>query len=379
MKCQLAAPAVFEVGEDDLSHVLQDDVPQDQVTAVERAIRVCPKQAISWVGEGWTERLEYPGAHAARTVDEGQTPRRIQPKLAVMLTPTSIPQAIGIVSIDQLGRQDAWRAGSKAANLGELARAGFPVPPGVVLLPGTGDAAVDAVAALFGDVPLAVRSSGVAEDLADASFAGQYETVLGVRGLEQLGQAVRRCRESVSSARVVGYRSARAEQAAGDGMAVLIQRLVRADAGGVVFTANPVTGARDEMLVSAVRGLGERLVSAQADPDEWVVKGDRAECGRTPEGALDEAQVRSIADMARRVEAHFGRPQDIEWAIEDGVFWLLQARPITALPEPIEPVAVPVAPPPGLGARSQPCSRTLDAARPFRALLPAQRRAQAHV
>jgi pyruvate,water dikinase len=100
-----------------------------------------------------------------------------------------------------------------------------------------------------------------------------------------------------------------------------------------------------------VRGLGERLVSGQADPDEWVVKGDRVECRRAPESALDEAQVRSIVDLASRVEAHFGEPQDVEWAIECGVLWLLQARPITALPEPIEPVPVPVAPPPGFWER----------------------------
>jgi pyruvate,water dikinase len=98
---------------------------------------------------------------------------------------------------------------------------------------------VDVLAAVLGDVPLAVRSSGVAEDLADASFAGQYEAVLDVRGPEQLREAVRRCRESASSARVVRYRSARVEQPAGDQMAVLVQRLVRADAAGVAFTSNP--------------------------------------------------------------------------------------------------------------------------------------------
>jgi phosphohistidine swiveling domain-containing protein len=265
------------------------------------------------------------------------------------MTMTSIPAGNGIVSLEQLGRMDAPHVGSKAANLGELARLGLPVPPGAVLLPGAGDAALDVLAALLGDVPLAVRSSGVAEDLADASFAGQYETVLDVRGPEQLREAVRRCRESASSARVVRYRSARVEQPAADQMAVLVQRFVRADAAGVAFTSNPVTGARDETLVSAVRGLGERLVSGQADPDEWVVKGDRAECRRAPESALDEAQVRSIVDLASRVEAHFGQPQDIEWAIECGVLWLLQARPITALPEPIEPV--PVVPPPGFWER----------------------------
>jgi pyruvate,water dikinase len=84
--------------------------------------------------------------------------------------------------------------------------------------------------------------------------------------------------------------------------------LIQADAAGVAFTANPVTGVRDEALVSAVRGLGERLVSGQDDPDEWVVTANGMECRRAPEGAVDQAQVRTVADLARRIEAHFGQP-----------------------------------------------------------------------
>jgi pyruvate,water dikinase len=116
-------------------------------------------------------------------------------------------------------------------------------------------------------------------------------------------------------------------------MAVLVQRLVPADAAGVVFTANPVTGDR-EILVSAVRGLGDRLVSGEATPDEWVVRGDEVRCLRARENAIDLATVHDVVALARRVHEFGGCPQDLEWAIGGGDLFLLQARPITALPRP---------------------------------------------
>ncbi len=113
-------------------------------------------------------------------------------------------------------------------------------------------------------------------------------------------------------------------------MAVLVQRLVPANAAGVAFTANPVTGNRAETVVSAVKGLGDRLVSGQVSPDEWLVKGEDTICQRSQEDTIDAAQARAVAELARRVEAHFGAPQDIEWAFVGGQLFLLQARPITA-------------------------------------------------
>ena len=283
-----------------------------------------------------------------------------------------------VLGLGELTRDDLGLAGGKAANLGELSAAGFPVPSGFVLtteafarflVANSIDAAsardavaaapvpsdvADALGAAFvslGAAPLAVRSSGVAEDLADASFAGQYDTVLDVRGEEALVDAVRRCWASAFNDRVAAYAPGQDEMASG-GMAVLVQRLVQADAAGVAFTANPVTGDRGEAVVSAVKGLGERLVSGQASPDEWQVKGDEAVCVSAPEGAIDAGQALAIAGMARDVERHFGRPQDIEWAIADGELFLLQARPITALPaEAPEPVPVPVEPPHGFWRR----------------------------
>ncbi|NIU79874.1 MAG: hypothetical protein GWN71_41960 [Gammaproteobacteria bacterium] len=190
----------------------------------------------------------------------------------------------------------------------------------------------EAVEAL-GDVPLAVRSSGVAEDLVDASFAGQYETVLGVRGADAVVEAVRRCLDSAGARRVAAY-SERAGPGAPAGMAVLVQRLVVADASGVAFSADPVTGDLDVVLVSAVRGLGERLVSGAATPDEWTVRNGLATCIDAPEQAVSGDEVLQIAGLARAVEAQRRIPQDLEWALAGGRLFLLQARPITALPRP---------------------------------------------
>ncbi|HEX8929481.1 MAG TPA: PEP/pyruvate-binding domain-containing protein, partial [Actinomycetota bacterium] len=247
--------------------------------------------------------------------------------------------------------------GTKAANLARLAGAGFPVPAGVVVTPAAeadweqACARLRSAAAELGGATgqrFAVRSSGTAEDLVGASFAGQYETVLNV-GLDQLPQAVRQVLDSAASARVAAYRQAHREADAaaaldpsGSKMAVLVQVMVAADAAGVAFSANPVTGARGEVVLTAVRGLGERLVAGEATGDQWVVRDGQAQCTRATEQAITAEQARQVAALARRVEAHFGTPQDLEWAISSddtsgasGGLWLLQARPMTALPDPV--------------------------------------------
>jgi pyruvate,water dikinase len=131
-------------------------------------------------------------------------------------------------------------------------------------------------------------------------------------------------------------------------MAVLVQVMVPADSAGVAFTANPLTGDRDEVVISAVRGLGERLVAGQGTGDQWIVRHGQARRTRATEQAISADQARQIATLARRVQAHLGSPQDLEWAITtdpsgtdgaDGVeggLWLLQARPMTALPDPVD-------------------------------------------
>jgi len=283
-----------------------------------------------------------------------------------------------VLPLQGLTRADVSRVGAKAANLGELAGAGFPVPNGFAVtteafdhfvrlngldetqtpekvlsaeMPLEVEDALRAVSRNLDATLLAVRSSGVAEDLEGASFAGQYETILGVDGHEALVTAIRQCWASAFSTRVAAYKHNK-EQGAHASMAVLVQELVDADAAGVAFSANPVNGRRDETVVSAVRGLGERLVSGEASPDEWIVNGENALRTSAPEKAIDEGQVQVIAEMARQAEAHFGSPQDIEWALADGNVFILQARPITALPEPAPtPIPVPVDPPPGFWER----------------------------
>jgi len=282
--------------------------------------------------------------------------------MSIQTETTNVPY---VIPLYDLTRADVSRVGAKAANLGELAHAGFQVPDGFAItthsfdqfieanaidetyppekvakaeLPTTVQVALHAASVKLNGAPLAVRSSGVAEDLDGASFAGQYETILDVRGYNALVDAVRQCWASVFSARVAAYKSNKGQMNHAS-MAVLVQMLVDAEAAGVAFTANPVNGRRDEAVVSAVRGLGERLVSGNASPDEWIVNGKEATCTSAPENAINEEQAHAIAEMARQAEAHFGSPQDVEWAIANEQLFMLQARPITTLREQeIEPI-----------------------------------------
>src|SRR5262249_28576590 len=156
---------------------------------------------------------------------------------------------------------------------------------------------------------------------------------LNVRGIEALLEAIRMCRESARTRRVHEYRVIRGGPTQ-EGIGVLVQRMVAADAAGVAFTADPVTGAREQVRLVGARGLGERVVGGEASGDEWVVAEGGAKRRRSTEMAINAGQAAAVAALARRVEAHFGPPQDIEWAIAGRELYLLQARPMTALPEP---------------------------------------------
>jgi len=282
--------------------------------------------------------------------DQPQTPPR-------EVEPATLPPVLSLTETAHLDPTQARALlGTKAASLARLTGAGFPGPPGVVVTAAAAAnwdqalARLHAVAAELGGgrgQRFAVRSSATAEDLADASYAGQYETVLNV-GLDELPDAVRQVVDSAASARVAAYRQAHPQPAPADpsgseaGMAVLVQVMVPADAAGVAFTANPLTGARDEVVITAVPGLGERLVAGQATGDQWIVRHAQARRTRATEQAITADQARQIATLARRVQAHLGSPQDLEWAITtdtsgtEGGLWLLQARPMTALPHPVD-------------------------------------------
>lgn len=317
--------------------------------------------------------------------------------------------------------------GGKAANLGELIWAGLPVPPGFCLtteayqralqpdgssgsalpdiLRGLGavepgdleglaslaarareavldagipaeveDAVRLAYSALGSEVPVAVRSSATAEDLPFASFAGQQDTYLNVVGADAVLQAVRKCWASLWTDRAVSYRASNGIDHATVTLAVVVQRMVEAEAAGVLFTANPVTGRRCEAVIDANPGLGEAVVSGAVNPDHFVVDsltgriterriGDRklvirsipgggterlgpaalAEDGTAGDACLADSQIRALAVLGQRVEEHYGAPQDTEWAIDgEGKLWLTQARPITTLyPQMTRQPAVP--------------------------------------
>lgn len=252
-----------------------------------------------------------------------------------------------VIDLRAVGPAD--RAGVKATTLADLARDGFPVPPGFVITTGAfetnGELATDARAAVrdaarhLGDVPLAVRSSALAEDRPDASYAGQYLTLLNVRGDEALFDAIRRVRASGGDARVAAYGMP-------SDVAILVQPIVDADAAGVAFTADPVTGERDVVVVQAVRGLADRLVSGLSNAEEWRVRKGTVE-SRGSKTVLDAGTAREIAELARRIERRQGRSQDIEWALANKTLQLLQARPMTALPDAVRWEA-----PPGAFARN---------------------------
>ena len=189
---------------------------------------------------------------------------------------------------------------------------------------------------------MAVRSSATAEDLPGAAFAGQQDTFLDVDGEPALIDAVCRCWASLWSERAVAYRERRAIDDAAVRMAVVVQRMVPAEVAGVVFTANPVTGDRAELVVDAGLGLGEAVVSGTVTADHLVVSRRAGAAPPTLAGPaltrLGPPGVTDLIDTAQRIEAHFGPPQDIEWAYADHTLWIVQARPMTALPPPPLPL-----------------------------------------
>jgi pyruvate,water dikinase len=262
--------------------------------------------------------------------------------------------------LEELGARDVELAGGKGANLGELVRGGFRVPPGFVVttdvhagaehdsVPPDAAAEIAEAYARIGSPPVAVRSSATAEDSPGASFAGQYATFLDVQGAEAVVDAVARCWRSLTGERAVAYGRERGVEGTLR-IAVVVQEMAPHESAGVVFTVNPLSGDRGELLVNAARGSGEALVGGEVVPDSWVARRpDGAVLSFTPaprgvprtagaralpvRPSLTSDRVRDLARLALRVEAHFGGvPQDIEWSYGGGAFHLLQARPITTI------------------------------------------------
>jgi pyruvate,water dikinase len=301
-------------------------------------------------------------------------------------------------------------AGGKGASLSELVAAGFTVPPGFIIVADayrhfadagdtaaridailrTADVATPACAreatgqftSLILETPLpddlreeiaaaydelttksgvacAVRSSAISEDSGEASFAGLYETYLNVSGIGEVLDRVHRCYASLWSERAVRYRAQRTDSAADEAMAVVVMGLVPAEVSGIAFTAHPVTGAADQVVINASWGLGEAIVAGLVTPDSFVVeKGSfrllereiyekelahlphpdgvgtvetALEPDRASAPSLQDGEAVDVARMAVRIEQHYGAPQDIEWAMQGGKLYLLQSRPITTL------------------------------------------------
>jgi pyruvate,water dikinase len=304
-------------------------------------------------------------------------------------------------------REDVLLAGGKGANLGEMTRAGLPIPPGFVITAPAyrltverahivdkicdllldldrnnstqlqqaeprirqlfvhipiqeklEQSIVEYYRALGEDIPVAVRSSATAEDLADASFAGQQETILNVVGEEALLDAVRRCWSSLFTSQAIFYRCQRGFDDNEVSMAVVVQKMVNSEKSGVSFTVEPVLRNRCQMVIESVWGLGEGIVSGTITPDHHKVDRETYKIvfefvpekpimfsqvagggvqkipvppDKVSARVLTDDELRYLVDVGKRVEQHFGCPQDIEWGIEGQNTYLLQSRPITCL------------------------------------------------
>lgn len=299
----------------------------------------------------------------------------------------SSPEKPPVLRLDEVDSSMVSLVGGKAANLGECFNAGLLIPPGFCIttkamaaafshsqgsVPSWFTAAVFAAYADLdgeqskfapGSVPVAVRSSATLEDSASASFAGQGATFLGIVGQSALLHAIEQIWTSFASHHATSYREASGLASEDMAVAVVVQALVPADAAGVLFTTNPVTGSDQTMLVNASLGLGELVVAGRVTPDTFELssagsvvaqsiggKAARADFSvdvgvvesSVPESqraqpCLSASELRDLAALARRVRDHYGSPQDIEWAISAGQVFLLQSRPITGLVRRVEP------------------------------------------
>ena len=214
------------------------------------------------------------------------------------------------------------------------------------------------------DGAVAVRSSATAEDLPEASFAGQQETYLNMRGSEEVLEAVKKCWASLWTARAIAYRMKNHIDQSSIALAVVVQGMVLAESAGVMFTANPLNGRQDEVLINAAWGLGEALVSGNVSPDSIVAEKKtgavkdikvadkkimtvpaasgtaekRLKSTRRKRKVLNSEQIRELVTLGKKIEELYGQPQDIEWCFRAGRFYVVQSRPVTSLPStPSEP------------------------------------------
>jgi pyruvate,water dikinase len=274
----------------------------------------------------------------------------------------SAAEAQHIRGLEELRAADADTFGGKSASLGELLRAQIPVPPGFAISTAMAEQMTDAlraeIAARYAELgdaaAVAVRSSALGEDSAEATFAGQQDTYLWVRGVEAVCEAVQKCWASLHNPEAVAYRER--FNIANPAMGVTVQLMVDAAVSGVMFTCNPLSGDRSMVAINASWGLGLAVVGGEVTPDDYLVSkvtgeivretisdkhieyvsGDdgprRVEVDDARRGQACLADLEQLLDLGRRIERHFGSPQDVEWAIDrDGALYVLQSRPVTAV------------------------------------------------
>lgn len=281
--------------------------------------------------------------------------------------------------LEEIHKNDLREVGKKAFELSRLKRAGFSVPDGFSITRSTCEKMFSDESGFKNNVKskklisenalhdqitekilsgfrklgfcVAVRSSAVEEDRPDASFAGQYQTVLNVSEENDLFQAIKKCFSSQFLKQVQEY--ARRKKISGEKLrlSIFIQKQIQPDASGVLFTVNPVTGDDKEMMVEAVKGLGEPLVSGKTQPDRYLInvfseeimtkdicteqeehfKGIDSKVIRKTGPLLEEKVIFDLVRMAMKIQTLYGCPQDIEWAVENGKIHILQTRPVTAM------------------------------------------------
>lgn len=245
-----------------------------------------------------------------------------------------------IKNFSEISKNDTNLVGGKAAALGELTNSDFPVPPGFVITTegfqkDVEEEALKAFDNLNAD-KVAVRSSAVAEDSLQASWAGQLETYLNV-SRDDLVNRIKECWESILSDRALSY--AEGQDLSDDQLvvAVVIQKMVDSQAAGVMFTVNPVSQDRSEIMIESILGLGEALVQGSVTPDNFLIDKESMEIKSKDiqeiEGqSVSDENIQELVKLGKSIEEHYKSPQDIEWTIDkEGKIWILQSRPITTL------------------------------------------------
>src|SRR5574337_1085434 len=263
-----------------------------------------------------------------------------------------------VIDLQDVREGDLTHVGRKALHLGLMMQAGFPVPRGFVIptdaceeaIRSSGERitlderlqmAIIAAYRVRGFQRVAVRSSATLEDLSHASFAGIYATHVNVASETELVHAVAECLRSMKAPRASLYKEyvGLQENGCGPGMAVVVQEMVDAEVSGVIYTLNPVTFSRDECVVNSVFGLGEPLVSGRVSGDAFRVDREGLVLeARTVEGraSLTPAQLHDLVRAGIALEALFGHPQDIEFAITGQQMYFLQTRPVSTIDDPLE-------------------------------------------